>query len=306
MDTEPNLARAAALARDRADTDPGEVVAAFEAACERLETPCGDGTMVWRAFGEGPPLALLHGGHGSWLHWILAIPALAAHRRVLVADLPGFGASADPPTMPSGGLALAEAVAAPVADGLLRLCGPRFALAGFSFGAVIASRIARTLGDRVEALILVGAPGFGLPITERPPLRRVRDVDPVALEEVHRANLAAMMIADPARIDALAVHIQSLNVPRTRIASPLVSRTTLLRDALPEVTAPITAIYGERDVVAPQHEERAALLAAIQPGSRQTILSGVGHWAQWEGADEVASLVLAALGVPPGSQAESR
>ena len=39
-------------------------VAGVAAKAERLETPCGDGVMVWRVWGSGPPLVLLHGGYG--------------------------------------------------------------------------------------------------------------------------------------------------------------------------------------------------------------------------------------------------
>src|SRR3546814_6277896 len=48
---------------------------------------CGDGQMVWRLWGEGPPLVLLHGGSGSWTHWFRNIPALARRYRVIAADL---------------------------------------------------------------------------------------------------------------------------------------------------------------------------------------------------------------------------
>jgi len=40
------------------------------AEARRVETPCGNGHMVWYLWGDGPPLALLHGGYGSWTHWI--------------------------------------------------------------------------------------------------------------------------------------------------------------------------------------------------------------------------------------------
>ncbi len=72
---------------------------ALEAGATRLETPCGDGTLVWRRWNAGGrhPLVLLHGGSGNWLHWVRQIPVFAARRTVLAADLPGLGESADPP-----------------------------------------------------------------------------------------------------------------------------------------------------------------------------------------------------------------
>ncbi|MCD6078130.1 MAG: alpha/beta hydrolase fold protein, partial [Ramlibacter sp.] len=61
----------------------------------RHVTPAGEGDVVWHAWGAGAPLVLLHGGSGSWTHWIRNVEALAvAGRRVLVPDLPGFGDSA--------------------------------------------------------------------------------------------------------------------------------------------------------------------------------------------------------------------
>src|SRR6266581_2374197 len=64
---------------------------------ERVETPCGDGTMVWRCWGSGPPLVLLHGGYGSWTHWIRNVLPLSRQFTVIAADLPGLGESATPP-----------------------------------------------------------------------------------------------------------------------------------------------------------------------------------------------------------------
>src|SRR5271168_5409571 len=39
------------------------------AEARRVVTPCGEGRMFWHVWGDGPPLALLHGGYGSWSHW---------------------------------------------------------------------------------------------------------------------------------------------------------------------------------------------------------------------------------------------
>ncbi|HEY6480179.1 MAG TPA: alpha/beta fold hydrolase, partial [Streptosporangiaceae bacterium] len=52
--------------------------------------------MHWVDFGgppdtATPPLVLVHGLGGSHLDWVRVAPALAAQRRVLALDLPGFG-----------------------------------------------------------------------------------------------------------------------------------------------------------------------------------------------------------------------
>lgn len=73
------------------------------AAGTRVETPCGAGRLVWYSWGQGRPLLLLHGGSGSWTHWIRNVETLAAAGyQVIAPDLPGSGDSALPPmaTMP--------------------------------------------------------------------------------------------------------------------------------------------------------------------------------------------------------------
>ena len=32
---------------------------------QRLETPLSEGRLVWRIWGQGEPVVLLHGGYGS-------------------------------------------------------------------------------------------------------------------------------------------------------------------------------------------------------------------------------------------------
>uniref|UniRef100_A0A494G9X9 AB hydrolase-1 domain-containing protein n=1 Tax=Solanum lycopersicum TaxID=4081 RepID=A0A494G9X9_SOLLC len=59
-------------------------------------TDAGGSRMVWRRFGAGPHVLLVHGGHGSWLHWVRNVAALSARHTVWVPDLPGFGASGNP------------------------------------------------------------------------------------------------------------------------------------------------------------------------------------------------------------------
>src|ERR671931_2054547 len=88
-------------------TSSERIVSDLDAAAARILTACGDGRMVWRLWGSGPPLLLLHGGHGSWTHWIRTIPALAGQCTVVVPDMPGYGDS-DAPPEPATIVGLAE------------------------------------------------------------------------------------------------------------------------------------------------------------------------------------------------------
>ena len=56
---------------------PAELVAGLERDARRIETPCGEGHVVWRQWGAGPPVAMLHGGFGSLTPWNCNVSALA-------------------------------------------------------------------------------------------------------------------------------------------------------------------------------------------------------------------------------------
>ncbi|HZS85033.1 MAG TPA: alpha/beta fold hydrolase [Stellaceae bacterium] len=275
--------------------DPAGIVAALAAQARRAETPCGDGWMLWHEWGKGAPLVLLHGGYGSWTHWLRNIPALAARRRVIAADLPGCGDSASAPEPYT-----AESLAAIVGDGIRRVLpdGEAFDLVGFSFGGLLGGHVAAGFGARCRTLVLVGAGGLGLPRSAVAPLRSWRGVaGHEARAEIHRGNLAMLMLADPARIDALAVHLQALNAERGRTKSPLIAATDTLARVLPRVAARLAGIWGERDATAMADlAARARLLRAVQPGAPFLVIAGAGHWVQYEAADAFDAALLQLLG----------
>lgn len=291
----PVLKRAAQAVTDRDVLTPEDVVAAVEAASTRHETPCGDGMMVWRSWGRGPVVVLLHGGHGAWSHWILTIPTLAQRYRVLAPDMPGFGESADLSVKPGAG-----DLARTIVEGLDAIVGgdTPAAVVGFSFGGVIAGHVAQRLGDRATALVMVGASGLGLLRGDRPAMHRWRDArTPEELKAAHRENLALLMLADRRRIDALAIHLQTINTRRARTPSRPISRTPALRDVLPDIKAPFTAIYGEHDITAqPDIEARGQVLRTFQPETRFIIVPDAGHWVQYEAPDAVIGHIEEALG----------
>jgi pimeloyl-ACP methyl ester carboxylesterase len=255
----------------------------------RVETPCGDGKMVWRIWGAGPPLVLFHGGYGSWTHWIRNVLPLSRSFTVIAPDLPGLGESATPPEPHT-----AEGLASILVGGI-DLVLPRrepLHLAGFSFGGVLGGHVAAQLGDRVRAFTVVGSNGLGL-IRQPTDLQRVLAGSSTAEAlAVHHHNLGALMIADPAKIDELAVYIQSTNAPRGRVRSRRFSRADTLVRALPRVKARLDGIWGGRDATAYPHvDERANTLRLLQPDARFEIIEGAGHWVQYEAADRFNPLL---------------
>lgn len=235
--------------------------------------------MVWRSWGTGPTLVLLHGGHGSWTHWIRNIPELSGRHRLLVPDMPGYGDSDEAPEP-----ANPEKVAAIVAEGLDRLSDGPAALAGFSFGGVIGGHVARLRPCLIRRLVLVGSGGMGL---TRPPMTALQDwrkaTEPSERDAAHAHNLSALMIHDPARIDRLAIRIQSENTQRARGISRRISMTTTLRDCLPDVKAHLAGLWGEQDATAAGHlDERRRLLEGLDPLADFVVIPDAGHWVAYE------------------------
>lgn len=273
-----------AAAEDRPDPAPWH---AQEAEAALTRTPCGAGEMVWRTWGRArdgvPPLVLLHGGAGSWLHWRRTIPAFAGDRRVVVPDLPGLGDSAPPP---EASAADPDGIAALVAAGLETVIGSGpYDLAGFSFGGVIGGHLAARDPARVRRLVLVGSGGLGV-IRGQARLERVRDKVGAERVSAHRTNLARWMIADPAAIDAEAVAIQDWNSRRARFDSRPIGTGDSLLTALRDGHPGLAGIWGARDhAMAAEPERAAAVLRRLRPGLPFHVVPDAGHWVAYEAAD---------------------
>jgi 2-hydroxy-6-oxonona-2,4-dienedioate hydrolase len=101
-----------------------------------------------------------------------------------------------------------------------------------------------------------------------------------------------LMIADPGKIDELALYLQKINHARARMRSRRFSRSNALAEALPRVTARLDGIWGERDATAYPHvDERARVLRSFQPGARFAVVPGAGHWVQYEAAERFNALL---------------
>jgi 2-hydroxy-6-oxonona-2,4-dienedioate hydrolase len=268
-----------------------------EARAQRFETPCGDGSMVWHKWGNGPPLLMLHGGSGSWMHWLRQIPVLESHHTVWAADLPGMGDS-DLPHQPYEPQPYADVVL----SGLEKLSpgAGSIDVAGFSFGAGLAARIACRLTGRIRHLVISGA-NYYVPekmVKRENFLSLKRFPEPAERMRAVRNNLQVMMVRHDHNIDDLAIHIYNTDTLRRRLPRVSFSGFTTLRADLAQVTLSgrLTAISGADDqIIGHDPEGQRAQLLSIRPEAQYISIPGAGHWVMYEGAAGYNAALMEAL-----------
>ena len=275
---------------------PGPLAHAL-AGAQRAVTVLDGVQTVWHLWGETPrpAVVLLHGGSGSWLHWVRNIgPLLGAGYRVLVPDLPGFGDSDLPP-----GCTDVPQLPVHLHAGLQQLApqGP-VQLVGFSFGGMAAALWLAEHPQDATHLVLVGAPGLGLSTAQRVALKGWRHLPSREQQDaVHRHNLMALMFERPESLDALALALHAANVVRDRMPRRRLSSTPIVAEALPRVQARVSAIYGEHDALYRERlaEVREALPRWAPHWGQWRVVPGAGHWVMYEASDAFNAALLATL-----------
>ena len=268
---------------------------------ERHVTLCEGARTVWHTWGEAdrPVVVLLHGGSGSWTHWVRNIaPLRDAGWRVLVPDLPGFGDSDLP-----AGCSDVDGLPLHLHESLRQLnpIGP-VALVGFSFGGMAAALWLDAYPQDAQHLVLVGAPGMGFALPERIPLKGWRHLPtPEAQDQVHRHNLMALMLHDPTAMDDLALRLHAANVQRDRMPRRRLSSTDIVAQTLPRLACRISAVYGEHDALYRWRlpEVHLALQAWAKNWGQWHTVAGAGHWVIYEAADTFNNLLRECLAKRP-------
>ncbi len=236
--------------------------------------------MAWRRWGSGPAVVLLHGGSGSWTHWLRNIDALARDHTLWIPDLPGCGDSALPP-----GAYDADSVFEHVAAGIAHVAhGQPVDLIGFSFGSLVSGFIAAHHPELVRRMVLVAPPALGL---KHPPVRLQslgRQMTPEQHESAIRHNLHSMMLHQTASIDDTAVATHAANFARDRLRRRRISRTDVMARLKLRWQCPVYVIVGGEDVLAKQ--ELHGLRQALDRCDLRelSVIDEAGHWVQYEQA----------------------
>jgi pimeloyl-ACP methyl ester carboxylesterase len=249
---------------------------------QRIEMPMPWGTAVWHVWRPSlvkrhtHPCVLLHGGSGSWTHWVNNVLVLSRDREVWVLDLPGFGDSDLPAEVKD-----ADSLAPYVAQILVETF-PQTAvdLIGFSFGGMTAGLMAASHPELLSNLVLVGVPGLGL-MVEKLPMRGMLDsMTEAERRSIHRHNLIAMMLSDASIVTDEVIDMQIANVVRDRMRRRRIARTDVLTKVQTQWQCPVHGIWGGRDALythtLQQVPEVLPSLASFH------VIPDAGHWVQFE------------------------
>ena len=165
----------------------------------------------------------------------------------------------------------------------------------------MAGLFAASYPQRLRRLVLSGAPALSAEPMAPLDLRPWHDVPAgPARDAIHRHNLAALMLAQPASIDALAVALHGADVERDRMRRRRLVRTDLLLRTLPNIACPVAGIWGDDDVL---YRGRKATVEEALAQARDlrcvVFVPRAGHWVQYErhGAFEAGGAGVGAAGI---------
>jgi pimeloyl-ACP methyl ester carboxylesterase len=258
--------------------------------------------IAYRDSGQGPAMLLIHGMAGSSRTWRAVLPKLSTRYRVVAPDLVGHGLSAKP----RGDYSLG-AFAVWLRDLLDELGINRVTLVGQSLGGGVAMQFVHQHPEYVDRLVLISSGGLGpevgwtLRVMSAPGTELMLPVIApqfaVALGERVRSRLSAWGIHNARAAETWAAYT-SLADPRGREAFLRTLRAVVDHRGQ-AVSAynrlgfasglPALLVWGQDDQIIPATHGEAAHLAL--PGSRLTVLPGVGHYPHLEAADEVVDAI---------------
>ncbi|BBZ43438.1 alpha/beta fold hydrolase [Mycobacterium parmense] len=274
-------------------------------AHERTVTVAGKPIFV-AEMGSGPNVVMLHGGGpgaSGLSNYARNVDALAAHFRLIVPDLPGYGRSAK-------GLDQADPFGylADTVRGLLDELGVGIAhLVGNSYGGAAALRLALDTPQRVGRLVVMGPGGIGT--TRSLPTAGLRSLlSYYGGDGPSRDKLATFirtyLVHDGAAVPDELVDLRYLASidpdviaapPLRRPSGPTALRTLwrmdLTRDRrLKALAKPTLILWGRDDRV--NRPSGGPMLLNLMPDAELMMTPRTGHWMQWERAELFNRVVI--------------
>ena len=259
-------------------------ISRVESQSKYIEQAYTWGKVVWHVWdatkvanaSQSRPLVLLHGGSGSWTHWVRNVQHFAQTRPVWALDIPGFGDS-DLPT----GVTDADGLVPHLAE-ILKQTFEHEAVdvMGFSFGGMAAGLMAAQYPHIIRQLILVGAPGLGLFGKELPMRGMATHMDEAEIRNVHKHNLNAMMFAHAESVTDEVIELQQTNVARDRLRRRRIARSDVLAKAQTHWMCPVHGVWGELDAL---YANTLQQVPTVLPSlTTFKVVPDAGHWLMYE------------------------
>lgn len=215
--------------------------------------------------GEGEPVVFLHGG-GTATGFDALLP-LAERARLIVPIHPGFGASADDPSIDD-----IQDYVLHYLDLFDHLGLEGLALAGHSFGGFLAARIAIYQPTRIRRLVLASPFGMTLAGHETVSLRGLSPEAVAGLLTDHPA-VAFAGVPDPPSDEFLAARAREARSAQSALHGR--TQDAKLGRWLHRLTMPTLLLWGADDRLIPAAQ--AAAWAAEMPDATTLALPGVSH-----------------------------
>jgi pimeloyl-ACP methyl ester carboxylesterase len=244
--------------------------------------------------GAGEPVVMLHGsgpGVSAMANWQHNIGALAQRFRVLAPDIVGFGATQRPDDVVYSLRTWTDQIWAFLdAHGI-----EKTAIVGNSLGGRIALQMATDCPDRITKMVLMGAPGVGMTLTDGLAALRAYEPSHDAMRDLLRNYFAV----DPAMITDELVAIRyeasiadgAYEAYRAMFFDPrhTGSQLGITEDEVRAIATPALLVHGREDRVVPM--QVSVTMLGLLPNADLHVFSACGHWTQIERADEFSALV---------------
>ncbi|MFY9994833.1 MAG: pimeloyl-ACP methyl ester esterase BioH [Leclercia sp.] len=233
-------------------------------------------TLWWQTVGTGNcHLVLLHGWGLNAEVWSCIREELASQFTLHLVDLPGFGRSRDGGAMPLA--QMAEQVLAQAPDRAIWL--------GWSLGGLVASQIALTHPERVQALVTVASSPCFSAQSDWPGIKPEvlsnfqQQLSDDFQRTVERFLALQTLGTESARADArvLKKTVLSLPMPDVEVLNGglEILKTVDLRAPLASLTLPHLRMYGALDGLVPR--KVVPLLDTLWPQSESQIIDKAAH-----------------------------
>jgi len=251
--------------------------------------------------GAGEPVIMLHGsgpGVSAMANWQHNIGALSQRFRVLAPDIVGFGATKRPDDIVYSLRTWTDHVWAFLDAHDIE----KAAIVGNSLGGRIALQMATDQPDRITKMVLMGAPGVGMTLTEglaalrayqpshdamRDLLRNYFAVDPTMITDDLVAIRYEASVADGAYEEYRAMFFDPRHAG---------SELGITEEQVRAIDTPALLVHGREDKVVPM--QVSVTMLGLLPNADLHVFSACGHWTQIERADEFSALVADYLARP--------